>query len=81
MGRKDAEPIGPPLTVAPDRYIAAALSPDGSRLFAVGGTRQAVRWDLAPATWKRHACAVAGRDLTAGERRCPASLTGLGDAP
>ena len=28
-------PIGPPLTVEPDSYVAADLSPDGSRLFAV----------------------------------------------
>jgi len=63
---KTQNPIGPPLTVEPDSYVAAELSPDGARLFAVGA-RRAVRWDVAPAAWKRHACAVAGRDLTPSE--------------
>ncbi len=60
-------PIGPPLTIEPDSYIAADLSPDGSRLFAASLTRRAVRWDIAPEAWKRHACRVAGRELTRQE--------------
>jgi WD40 repeat protein len=57
-------PIGPPLPIEPDSYIAADMSPDGSRLFAASLSRRAVRWDIAPEAWKRHACRVAGRELT-----------------
>ena len=60
-------PIGPSLPVEPDSYIAADLSPDGSRLFAASSSRRAVRWDIAPEAWKRHACRVAGRELTRQE--------------
>ncbi len=60
-------PIGPSLTVEPDSYVAADLSPDGSRLFAASLSRRAVRWDVAPEAWKRHACRVAGRELTQQE--------------
>ena len=60
-------PIGPPLAIEPDSYIAADLSPDGSRLFAASSGRRAVRWDVAPEAWKRHACRVAGRELTRQE--------------
>jgi WD40 repeat protein/DNA-binding SARP family transcriptional activator len=60
-------PIGPSLPIEPDSYIAADLSPDGSRLFAVSLSRRAVRWDVAPEAWKRHACRVAGRELTRQE--------------
>ena len=62
-------PIGTPLTIEPETYAAADLSPDGSRLFAVSTGRRAVRWDVAPEAWKRHACRVAGRELTHREWR------------
>ena len=57
-------PIGPALPIEPDSYIAADLSPDGSRLYAASLSRRAVRWDVAPEAWKRHACRVASRELT-----------------
>ena len=60
-------PIGTPLTIEPETYGAADLSPDGSRLFAVSTGRRAVRWDVSPEAWKRHACRVAGRELTQRE--------------
>jgi WD40 repeat protein len=60
-------PIGPPLTIEPDSFIAADLSPDGSRLYAASLTRRAVRWDIGPDAWKQHACRVAGRELTQQE--------------
>ena len=59
--------IGELLSVEPDSYLGAALSPDGRYLFAVAPTRAAVRWTIAPAAWKRHACRVAGRELTLRE--------------
>jgi WD40 repeat protein len=60
-------PIGPSLPVEPDSYLAADLSDDGSHLFAASLTRRAVRWDIAPEAWKRHACRAAGRELTQQE--------------
>jgi hypothetical protein len=47
--------------------MAATFSPDGSHLFAVSTGGQGVRLDVSPESWKRHACLVAGRDLTAHE--------------
>jgi WD40 repeat protein/DNA-binding SARP family transcriptional activator len=64
---KTQNPIGPSLLVEPDSYIAADLSPEGSRLFAVSASRRAVRWDVGPEAWKQHACRVAGRELTRRE--------------
>src|SRR4051794_38504962 len=60
-------PIGTALTVEPDTYAAAALAPDGSRLFAVSDRHGALRIDISPQSWKRHACLVASRDLTPRE--------------
>ena len=60
-------PIGTPLTIEPETFGAADLSPDGSRLFAVSAGRRAVRWAVSPEAWKRHACRVAGRGLTQRE--------------
>jgi WD40 repeat protein/DNA-binding SARP family transcriptional activator len=62
-------PIGTAVTVEPDALINAALPPDGSRLFAVSDRRGGLRFDISPQAWKRHACLVAGRDLTAREWR------------
>lgn len=62
-------PLGSPLTVQADTFVATAFSPGGSHLFAASGERRAVRWSVTPAAWKRHACRVAGRELTAREWR------------
>jgi WD40 repeat protein len=56
------EPIGP-LTVEPDTFVSAALSPDGSHLFAVSTGLRGIRLATHSMVWKRHACLVAGRDL------------------
>jgi WD40 repeat protein len=64
---KTRKPIGTPVTVAPDKMVTAAFSPDGSHLFAVSTSGQGVRLDASPESWKRRACLVAGRDLTARE--------------
>jgi WD40 repeat protein len=61
------KPIGPPLTLEPETYVSATFSPDGSHLFAVSTRGQGVRLDASPEAWKRHACLVAGRDLTVRE--------------
>jgi WD40 repeat protein len=61
--------IGSPLQIEPDAYVSATFSHDGSHLFAVPHTGRGVRWDVRPASWKRHACLVAGRELTEAEWR------------
>jgi WD40 repeat protein len=54
------QPLGSPLTVVPNTFASAALSPDGSRLFAVSTRGRGISLDTAPEAWKRHACTVAG---------------------
>jgi hypothetical protein len=68
-------PVGVPLNVEPQSFVAAALSPNGRHLFALSTSRVALRWDLSPQAWKQHACRVAGRELTPGEWR--AALPGM----
>ncbi len=53
-------PPGPP-------WNTSRFTPDGSRLFAVYDTGNAVRWELDPEAWRRHACSVAGGGLTREE--------------
>jgi WD40 repeat protein len=60
-------PIGSPVTVDPGTSTSAAFSPDGSELFAVSTSGQGVRLNTSPEAWKRHACLVAGRELTTAE--------------
>jgi WD40 repeat protein/class 3 adenylate cyclase len=62
-------PIGAPLTIATDTFVSAAFSPDGSHLFALSTGDRGVRFAAAPEVWKRHACLVAGRELTRREWR------------
>jgi WD40 repeat protein len=61
------EPIGSPLSVEPDTFVSAVLSPRGSHLFAVSTGLSGIRLAIEPAVWKRYACAVAGRQLTVRE--------------
>ena len=60
-------PVGVPLPVEPDSYVAGALSPDGLSLFAVATGHAGIRWNISPEAWKRQACVVAGREMTARE--------------
>ena len=61
------EPIGSPLAVEPNTFVSAAFSPDGARLYAVSTSRRGIRLETDPEAWKRHACLVSGRKLTARE--------------
>jgi WD40 repeat protein len=61
------KPVGSPLVVGHGSWVSAALAPDGSQLFAVSDQGRGVRWDMSPVAWNRHACRVAGRELTARE--------------
>ncbi len=59
--------IGAPLEFAPNTFASVALSPDGSRLFAVSSRGEGISFDMSHEAWKRHACLVAGRELTQAE--------------
>jgi WD40 repeat protein len=61
--------IGSPLRIERNTYISATFARDGSHLFAVPHTGRGVRWDVRPESWKRHACLVAGRELSETEWR------------
>jgi hypothetical protein len=50
--------------------------PDGAHLLVVTNGGRAYRWDVRPASWARHACAVAGRPLSRAEW-----VEALGDRP
>ena len=43
------------------------FSPDGAGLYAVSTGRRGIRLETDPEAWKRHACLVSGRELTARE--------------
>jgi len=61
-------PLGSPLKVEEDNvFVATAFAPSGAHLFAASGERRAVRWNVAVAAWKRHACRVGGRELSRQE--------------
>jgi len=61
--------IGSSLEIEPEAYVSARFSRDGSYLFAVPHEGRGVRWDVRPESWKRHACLVAGREITEREWR------------
>jgi WD40 repeat protein len=59
--------LGSPIMLAPSTFASAAVSPDGARLFAVSTRGEGISLELSREAWKRHACRVAGRELTAAE--------------
>jgi hypothetical protein len=50
-----------------DAWATSALTPGGSRLFAVANSGRGLRFEASVYAWKRHACFVAGRELTRRE--------------
>jgi WD40 repeat protein len=60
-------PIGSALAVDPGVFVTGLFGRDGSHLYAVSSEDRAVRLDATAEAWKRHACTVAGRELTADE--------------
>jgi WD40 repeat protein/DNA-binding SARP family transcriptional activator len=66
-GVRTRRPLGTALAIKPDSFVAATFGSRGSHLFAIPSHGDAVRWDVRPESWKRHACRVAGRDLTRTE--------------
>ncbi len=61
------KPVGSALTITPNAFLSAAFAPDRDRLFAVSEVGRGVRWEVSTEAWKRHACAIAGRAMTAQE--------------
>jgi WD40 repeat protein/DNA-binding SARP family transcriptional activator len=59
--------VGGPLAFEPGTFVAAAFSPDGRYLYAISTTGDGIRFDMSPAAWNRHACRIAGRELTVRE--------------
>ena len=64
---RDERLVGTALVGPAGGYVVAAFTPDGAFLIALTDTGRAYRWDMRPASWARHACAVAGRTLTRAE--------------
>ena len=58
------KPVGSPLAFTPGTFMAAAFSPAGRYLFAVPAAGEGTRFDTSADAWNRHACLVAGRELT-----------------
>lgn len=61
------EPIGstlPGMSADSSTWVTARFTPDGARLFAVSDAGRAIRWEVDPAVWREHACAVASGGLT-----------------
>ena len=48
-------------------WVTARFTPDGRHLFVLHDTGEAERWEVDPDAWSRHACRVAGRELTRAE--------------
>jgi WD40 repeat protein len=61
--------IGAPLTgpLRDTGFGHAAFSPDGRTLASAFQDGTVLLWDVAPASWRKRACAVAGRNLTPQE--------------
>jgi WD40 repeat protein len=57
------KPIGSPLMVEPEAYVAAAVSRDGAYGYAVPTGTDGIRLALSPQLWSRQACLIAGREL------------------
>jgi Novel STAND NTPase 1 len=48
-------------------FTTVRFTRDGRRIFALRDTGAAQRWEVTPDAWSRHACRVAGRELTQAE--------------
>jgi WD40 repeat protein len=60
-------PIGAPLPGIPNVQVGAVFTRGGTHLAAVYDNGQGYSWDVRPSSWMRHACTVAGRQLTPTE--------------
>jgi len=51
----------------PNRFAAAAFTPDGTHVIVVSDTGAGWVWDIDPTDWLTRACAAAGRNFTQQE--------------
>ena len=51
----------------PASWTAVRFTRDGRRIFVLRETGVIQRWEVSPEAWSRHACRVAGRELTHAE--------------
>ena len=51
----------------PMGWTAVRFTRDGRRIFVLRDTGAGQRWEVTPDAWSRHACRVAGRELTRAE--------------
>jgi len=61
------KPLGSPVELVPGTFASVAVSPDGSRAYAVSTRGEGISFELSREAWKRHACRIAGRELTRAE--------------
>ena len=47
--------------------ISSRFTPDGQGLFVLHELGSAQRWEMSPDAWSKHACRIAGRELTRAE--------------
>jgi WD40 repeat protein len=59
--------IGTPLPGIPNHSVSAAFVDGGRQLATVYDNGRGYLWDVAPESWARRACTVAGRTLTRAE--------------
>ena len=64
---KTQQQFGAPLPGSAGQWGTAAYTRDGKNVIAVYGDGHGFVWPASTAAWKRHACAVAGRNLTREE--------------
>ena len=61
---KTQQQFGAPLPGSAGQWGTAAYTRDGKNVIAVYGDGRGFVWPASTAAWKRHACAVAGRNFT-----------------
>jgi WD40 repeat protein len=65
---KSAKPGSPePSIQLPALGLRNAFSPDGKQLAVAGVETRTMLWDVDPASWRRRACAIVGRNLSRAE--------------
>jgi WD40 repeat protein/DNA-binding SARP family transcriptional activator len=64
---RDRTQVGPPLPIIRNVSAESAVTSSGDKIVTVYASGHAFSFDLRPNSWKKRACAVAGRTLTRGE--------------
>jgi WD40 repeat protein len=64
---RSGQALAAPLPGLPNSFAVPMFTPGGTHLIAAQANGRAFRWDIRPASLIRHACSVAGRQLTRAE--------------